>query len=518
MLWAQVHPVHAQADPTPTPGGTPATVERTIYTPYEKLEQVFEKEDRGVFLPYREFLDLWNKLNLPADLKKNHPPVDGVLASARYTGRIEGDAAIFDALLQFDVLKEGWSKIPLGKADLNIAEVKPGPGSPASAVAPLLHPMADGYEAIFPTKGSYPVALTLLGKVTRDAGRATLALRLPRTAASQFELTIPETGLDFTITPASAYTTKEENGVTRLAAFFGATQEASISWRKRAAETTLPALVFAESTLETTVSPGALRTVAAIDFRLLRAPVGAFEILVPAGQQVLGVEGTGLRDWNLAPAAPDGRQRIVVNLATPARDQYKLRVTLEAPVAKLPAKLTVPTVEIARAEGQSGTVAVSTDPALAVNVTPREGVTQRSFSDTKHAADTPPDAPAPVEFLGAYRFLRLPYGIDLDVRAAEPGHRCGYPLALHRRAGYPRVEGHADLHRPQGRNFHDARRSTGEFGSRRGPGRAGRKLLAGTGRARRSALGGRIPAAGSALQGTGYRRVFLQFDRRHGPR
>ncbi len=88
--------LRAQGDPIATPSTapvpppsvapTPALIERTVYTPYEQLEQVFEKEDRGVFLPYREFLDLWNKLNLPADLKKNQPPVDGVLASAHYTG------------------------------------------------------------------------------------------------------------------------------------------------------------------------------------------------------------------------------------------------------------------------------------------------------------------------------------------------------------------------------------------------------------------------------------------------
>ncbi len=424
LTFGPLRPPRANAQtepsPAPTPAGTPATVERTIYTPYEKLEQVFEKEDRGIFLPYREFIDLWNKLNLPAELKKNQPPVDGVLASAHYTGRLEGDAAIFDALLQFDALKEGWSKIPLGSADLNIAEVKPVPGSPTTAAPPIVHLAADGYEAILPAKGNYPVALTLLGKVTRDAGRATLHLRLPRTAASQFELTIPETGLDFTLTPASAYTTKEDGGATRLVAFFGTTQEVSVSWRKRAAETTLPALVFAESTLETTVSPGALRTVAAVDFRLMRAPVAAFEILVPAGQQVLGVEGTGLRDWNLAPAAPDGRQRIVVNLATPARDQYKLRLTLEAPVANLPAKLTVPTVEIARAEGQSGTIAISSDPSLAVNVNPREGVTQRGFADTRPSGETRADTTGHAEFLGAYRFLRLPYAVDVEVRAAEP--------------------------------------------------------------------------------------------------
>jgi hypothetical protein len=416
--YAQTEPA---ASPSPAPAASPALVERTVYTPYEKLEKVFEKEDRGVFLPYREFLDLWNKLNLPSDLKNNNPPpVDGVLASARYTGRIEGDAALFDAQLQFEALKDGWSSVPLGGADLDIAEVKP-PAAPAGGAAPILHLAGAGYEAILPARGSYPVVLTVLGKIVRDAGRSTLRLRLPRTAASQFELTVPDTGLDFVLTPASAFTAREENGATRLAAFFGTTQEISIAWRKRAVETTLPALVFAESTLQTSVSPGALRTVASIDFRLLRSAVGAFEILVPAGQQVLGVEGGDLRDWNLAAAAPDGRQRIAVHLGTAAREHYQLRVTLEAPIAKLPAKLPVPTLEIVNAESQSGTVTLAADPALTVTVDPREGVTQQGTPKSKTEDAAPVRVEAPVgTFLGAYRFLHLPFAIDLAVQAAEP--------------------------------------------------------------------------------------------------
>ena len=33
--------------------------EQTIYVPYEKLREVFEKPGRGVFLSYEEFQKLW---------------------------------------------------------------------------------------------------------------------------------------------------------------------------------------------------------------------------------------------------------------------------------------------------------------------------------------------------------------------------------------------------------------------------------------------------------------------------
>ena len=55
---------------------------------------------RGVFLPYREFLEMWNKLNLPEKLKTKEPPVEGVLAAANYTGKVTGDVAEIKARLQ----------------------------------------------------------------------------------------------------------------------------------------------------------------------------------------------------------------------------------------------------------------------------------------------------------------------------------------------------------------------------------------------------------------------------------
>jgi hypothetical protein len=33
--------------------------EQTIYIPYEKLRQTFEKDGRGVFIPYERFQELW---------------------------------------------------------------------------------------------------------------------------------------------------------------------------------------------------------------------------------------------------------------------------------------------------------------------------------------------------------------------------------------------------------------------------------------------------------------------------
>ena len=80
--------------PAPSPAGSstpaPTTVQK-VYLPYDKLEQIFDNEGQGVFLPYREFIDMWNKVNMAEVVEKSEPPVSGILASANYAGKVSGD-------------------------------------------------------------------------------------------------------------------------------------------------------------------------------------------------------------------------------------------------------------------------------------------------------------------------------------------------------------------------------------------------------------------------------------------
>ncbi len=92
-------PTPAPVPPAPSPAPVPAPPkpaapdasklpvrerERTIYVPYDELEKVFQDGGKGVFLPYREFLDLWNELTLKRDEDKEKPaPTDGVVSKGR---------------------------------------------------------------------------------------------------------------------------------------------------------------------------------------------------------------------------------------------------------------------------------------------------------------------------------------------------------------------------------------------------------------------------------------------------
>src|SRR5947207_15761023 len=79
--------------------------ERTVYVPYEKLKETFEKEGRGVFLPYEEFLKLWNagqpKEKTPEEIK---PPADAVIAGGSYVGVAKETSVRFEVTYKVKAL------------------------------------------------------------------------------------------------------------------------------------------------------------------------------------------------------------------------------------------------------------------------------------------------------------------------------------------------------------------------------------------------------------------------------
>ncbi|MCX6979266.1 MAG: hypothetical protein NTV08_00715 [Verrucomicrobia bacterium] len=388
--------------PTPQPPKV-ITSERSIFVPFEKLGEVFAGQEQGVFLPYREFLEMWNKVNLPEKLKKTEPPVDGVVAGASYVGKVDGDLAEIKAKVNFEALKDGWSQIPLGTG-LALAEAK---------TTAILNATEAGQMIIFPKKGSYTLDATVFGKITRDKGRAVLPLKLPRTAVSQFEMMIPEKGLEFTITPASAFTATEQEGGTKLAVYFGASQDVMIAWSKKGGETALPALLFADAQTDVRVSAGALRTDVAVNYRILRSGVSTFQFEVPQGAQVLAVEGQGIKEWKPLPVDGGKNQTIEVTLHTAAKDNYQLHLTLESALGALPQKPALPLVSALKVERQTGSVTVNADAELVVEPSDLQGLTQQGVALMKDGKSQP-------GLVGSYRYLRLPYAGVLNVTEAKP--------------------------------------------------------------------------------------------------
>lgn len=378
--------------------------ERSIFIPYEQLEQVFKDHGTGVFLPYREFLDLWNELTLKRDEAKDPPPPsDGVVSKAEYTGRVEGQTLVLDAKISAESFKKGWITLPLS-ADLTggIAEASTGKA--------VLRPKDKGCDLLLPDKGVYEITLKLMLPVDQSAGRFRTLLALPAAAVSRLVITIPGEGLEFEVKPGAAFTTRPLPGQTELSFFFGASSaKPELTWGAPQGVTQMTPLLLAETKIESTLGPGSIATTASFDFRILRAPLGEFKVSLPAGQEVLGVTGDNVKTWNVA--ANGARQQLIVTPDKPVKDSYAFKLQMEGPVTALPAEVHVPDFQIEGASYARGNAAIFTEPQFDVTPKTQEAVVR---------ANTSTEARTNLLAAGSFRILKQPYKLSLNVEEAKP--------------------------------------------------------------------------------------------------
>ena len=393
------------APPPPVTPAPPPARERTIYVPYEDLTQALGDKNQGVFLPYAEFLEMWNQLNLQRKQEAELPPADAVLSAAHYTGRVEGDVVVTEAVLKVESFKEqGYAVLPLAPAGLAISSAETG--------GAILRLGEKGHELILTKKGPAEVKLTFMTKLTRNAGRVDLPLLLPRAPVTRYALTVPETGWEFQIAPGGAFTAQPSvDGKQTVLEFFngGEADTVKVSWQKQGGGAVLTPLLFAESSQTVRVAPGAVQTSLTIDWRILRAGVDKFVFSVPEPHQVLSVSGENIREWTPG-EVKDGLQEVTVQLHAPARDAAKLTVELEAPLNELPASIKAPQVTLGGVLRQRGTVTVSAAEELDVALTEPSGLSQQAMAVAKDAA--------PV--LGHFRYLQTPWSLTLSAKRAEP--------------------------------------------------------------------------------------------------
>src|SRR5262245_41351633 len=119
----------AQEKPATVAGGereaapAPSDWERLVYLPYKNLKQVFEKEGAAVFMPYGQFVKMWDKMR-SADLRDPaKPPVNAVITDAAYTGTIAGDVARIEAAFTIQVLGKPWVELPVQFGEAAIGKV-----------------------------------------------------------------------------------------------------------------------------------------------------------------------------------------------------------------------------------------------------------------------------------------------------------------------------------------------------------------------------------------------------------
>jgi len=416
-----------------------SVVEQSIYIPYEKLREVFEKHGRGVFLPYEEFDKLWKAARdkkAPAD--EQRPPVEALITEIENEATVEGDVVKVHAVLKIDILAEGWHEIPLRLANEAIIDAAIA-GEPARIVGGD----GKGYRLLVHKQGKQPeqIELTLdyAKAIEKQPGRNSVSLEAPRAPVSRWRVRIPQSGVKVRIhpmiaaseeppaEPASADPPADPDATppepaaappeeTVVRAFVGAAPTVAIEWTPKAEGATgLAALAAVSAQQQVWVHEGVTRTETTLDYVISRAELTELSIDVPADQQVVDVTDPNVRQWQLEPADPAvTTRRINVSLHQPAKETQQVVVELKKFTDGTAADvLQVPVVEAVGVRRQQGVVVVWLDEGRRAEAVETGDLIQLSRSEL------PGKLPS-TDWEFCYRYARVPFDLQLRVEDVRP--------------------------------------------------------------------------------------------------
>ncbi|MEX0703549.1 MAG: hypothetical protein WD069_15750 [Planctomycetales bacterium] len=394
----------------------PEILEKLIYVPYQNVKAVLERQKGTVFLPYVEYLRLWQRSERGAAMAA--APVDAVITEAHYRATIEQDRARIAATLTVQVLGKPWAEVPVRFGKAAVGQVSGGnEDNPV-----ILRGTGDGtYSLLLPEKGEHQVELELIAAVHTSPDGRSLQLDIPPVGITTFELIIPEARQTVELEPKLVTLPVEgEEGRTHVKASLGSTRSVTATWRPEAGlRPEMDLLVNVENELAVSIADGLVHTAADLTYRVLRGELSQAQVAVPKDHRILDVSArdAAIKGWKTEDEAQ--RRLVTIDLLAPVRKEVTFEIRTEAPqpaaafdVAGIAEDGTVHGIHAVGVVRESGRIVVSRADDLTLTVDGQQGVMRVDAAEF--------DQPRRRPNADYYRFYGPQFTLRVDAKPVEP--------------------------------------------------------------------------------------------------
>jgi len=391
-----------------------------VYVPYEELKGVFEKEDQGVFLPYKEFQKLWRSAQgKPAGLSE--APFEYLVSTARFEGKVDGELARLLLELTIDILADGWVQVPIGLGEVAVAKAALLETEDAKVV-PLLRVDKGQYVFVTKGKGRYVLALDFVRQLETQPGLAILDFRIPSAAITTLDLLIPEENLKVDVQPMLAATTSqvevEGTKATKLQAFLGSARQVRLSWKpKTEAAAELEAVIICEQFQHINIGEALVSYETTLNYSIHRGGVDEFTVKLPDEFRITDVAGANIAKWEVTPAdktaAPKATQLLEVKLFSPAKGKYTLTIKTERFLQEARAKIVLSPITTEQVLRRSGLIGITYSARRSVHV---EDIKNLARVDTGQLPKNLQNR----QGVTAYRFITSDYSGTIAIETTSP--------------------------------------------------------------------------------------------------
>ncbi len=391
-----------------------------VYVPYDELKDVFEAEDQGVFLSYKEFQRLWRAAQgKPAGA--DEAPFDYLLSTARFNGTVADELGSLQLELTVDILTDEWVDVPIGLGGVAISAVRfvePVDAKPS----PLLRVVKGRYILTTRGKGRYVLAVDFVSQLETKPGLNVLRFKLPSAAITTLELVIPEENMKVDVKPMLAATTTritvDGTKSTKLQAFLGSAKDVNLSWKPRTqAAAELDPVVVCTQFQHIDIAEALITYDIKLDYSIHRGGADAFAVRLPSGFRVTQVTGANISKWDVktADAASPGErgQTLQVALFTAAKNSYSLQVKMERFLQEADAVVPLEPVVTQGVLRRSGLVGITHSQRRLVQLKDLKNLARVDIGRL-------PKALANRARVTAYRFITSDYGATISIETAKP--------------------------------------------------------------------------------------------------
>jgi len=414
-----------------------------IIVPYDPESKTGIQGADRLLVPYKKYVELWNRAYPEEPIGKKPPPAPYALAGASLSARLQGEEFIlFEGYLDIDVFTDEYVTVPLplsggvlARADLDgsparvsVVEAGPGPRGKAQQAEPKKAAKAAKQAAPAPAsfvvlyvegKGRHRLEVSVRMRLSRRGGWRVAEGHLPAGPATALALTVPKVGTEVRlehVRDQSTYETEKAGQVLQTA--LGAGGALRLQWRPKVGEGRIERTLTADSFAVLDVREDRLEVLWRLGLEFRHGEREAFTFRVPAGYIVEKVEGTNVRGWQREDVE-DG-QRLTVTLLKPAKEREGFTVrfwrqTAEGAVPGGGRPILAPILAVEEAIRHTGTLAIRRSPLIDLRTVETESVRRTNLPAEKALPET--KTPLGLRPYQAYGFVRTPFAVQL---AAEP--------------------------------------------------------------------------------------------------
>lgn len=358
MLQAQTSTDDAAPDE-----GPPIVRERTIYVPFEKLAEIFEKAGRGSFLSYEQLNELLAIVR--AATTTGAAPLEATVEGGVYRGTVDGQRVRFDVTFEVETYRGRWQRVDLPFQGVALESVNT-PDEVTLTARP-----EGGYSLWVERPGRHSVELRFTVPIVESPGKKAIAFQFPRLVSSRLELTLPDADAQIEVAGDPAQSTEAVEGGQRLTVFLGSNTQVGVNWSPppgRAVDA--GAVVIAEQTIFAHLRERVLELRVRVQYSVERGEAREFRVTLPPDTQLISVEGENIREW-----APEGNE-LRVSLHTSVRDDYRLEFTTERLLDAVPERLALPVPRVQNVLRETGWLIFTYDEGLRVRPESTENLSQ----------------------------------------------------------------------------------------------------------------------------------------------